>query len=72
LRWKKKLVVRCGNEKALRTWICALATDSPRPFPGKSAMKPEAAGIDRLRKDVAKLGIGADMVVGQKTRCVLV
>jgi len=27
LRWKKKLVVRYGNEKALRFWLCALATD---------------------------------------------
>ena len=57
LRWKKKLVVRYGNEKALRVWVCALATDLAQAFPGKGAMKPEAAEIDRSKNEAPKLRI---------------
>ena len=39
----------------LRSWTRELAVDPQQAFPGKGVMKPAAAELDCLRKDVAKL-----------------
>ena len=43
------------HETRLRAWMRELTADSQQAFPGKGVMKPEQAGIERLRKEVAKL-----------------
>ena len=50
------------HENVLRKWIRELAVDPQQAFPGKGAMKPEQAEIDRLRKEVAKLKMERDIL----------
>ena len=50
------------HENVLRKWIRELAVDPQQAFPGKGAMKPEQAEIDRLRKEVAKLRMERDIL----------
>ena len=39
----------------LRKWAKEFGADSTQAFPGHGQMKPEQLGIDRLRREVAKL-----------------
>lgn len=48
------------HETRLRAWMRELATDPQQAFPGRGVMKPDAAEIDRLRKEVAKLKMERD------------
>lgn len=43
------------HQTVLRSWIRELAVDPQQAFPGKGVMKPEAAELERLRKEVVKL-----------------
>jgi transposase len=38
------------------------AADPQQAFPGKGAMKPEAAEIERLKREVAKLKMERDIL----------
>ena len=50
------------HETRLRAWIRELSEDPQHAFPGKGVMKPEAAEIERLRKEVAKLKMERDIL----------
>jgi transposase len=50
------------HETRLRAWMRELATDPQQAFPGRGVMKPDAAEIDRLRKEVAKLKLERDIL----------
>jgi transposase len=50
------------HESRLRAWIREFAADPQQAFPGKGVMKPEAAELDRLRKEVAKLKMERDIL----------
>lgn len=50
------------HQTVLRSWIRELAADPQQAFPGKGVMKPEAAEIERLRKEVAKLKMERDIL----------
>jgi transposase len=50
------------HENVLRKWIREAEADPQEAFPGKGAMKPEQAEIDRLRKEVAKLKMERDIL----------
>ena len=50
------------HENVLRKWIRELAADPRQAFPGKGVMKPEAAEIERLKKEVAKLRMERDIL----------
>ena len=50
------------HENVLRKWVRELAGDSQNAFPGKGVMKPEAAEIERLKKEVAKLRMERDIL----------
>lgn len=43
------------HQNVLRKWVREAAADPQQAFPGKGAMKPEQAEIERLKKEVAKL-----------------
>lgn len=50
------------HENVLRKWVRELAADPQQAFPGKGVMKPEAAEIDRLKKEVTKLRMERDIL----------
>ena len=50
------------HENVLRKWVRELAGDAQHAFPGKGVMKPEAAEIERLKKEVAKLRMERDIL----------
>lgn len=50
------------HENVLRKWVRELAGDPRHAFPGKGVMKPEAAEIERLKKEVAKLRMERDIL----------
>jgi transposase len=50
------------HENVLRKWIREFAADPRQAFPGKGVMKPEAAEVERLRKEVAKLKTERDIL----------
>jgi transposase len=50
------------HENVLRKWVRELAGDPQHAFPGKGVMKPEAAEIERLKKEVAKLRMERDIL----------
>lgn len=50
------------HETRLRAWVRELAADPQQAFPGKGVMKPEAAEVERLRKEVAKLKMERDIL----------
>lgn len=50
------------HENMLRKWMRELGADPQHAFPGKGVMKPEAAEIERLKKEVAKLRMERDIL----------
>lgn len=46
----------------LRHWVKAFAEDPAQAFPGHGQMKPEAAEIARLRREVTKLKAERDIL----------
>ena len=50
------------HESRLRAWMREFAADPQQAFPGKGVMKPEAAELERLRKEVAKLKMERDIL----------
>ena len=50
------------HENVLRKWVRDLSMDPQHAFPGHGQMKPEEQGIDRLRKEVAKLKAERDIL----------
>jgi transposase len=50
------------HENVLRKWMREQAADAQQAFPGKGAMKPEAAEIERLKREVAKLKMERDIL----------
>ncbi len=50
------------HETRLRAWMRELAADPKEAFPGKGVMKPEAAEIERLKREVAKLKMERDIL----------
>lgn len=50
------------HENVLRKWLRELVADPQQAFPGKGVMKPEAAEIERLKKEVAKLRMERDIL----------
>lgn len=50
------------HENVLRKWVREAAADPQHAFPGLGQMKPEQAEIDRLKKEVAKLKMGRDIL----------
>lgn len=49
-------------ENVLRKWVREATADPQHAFPGLGQMKPEQAEIDRLKKEVAKLKMGRDIL----------
>lgn len=50
------------HENVLRKWLREQAEDPQQAFPGKGVMKPEAAEIERLKREVAKLKMERDIL----------
>lgn len=50
------------HENVLRKWMREQASDPQQAFPGKGVMKPEAAEIERLKREVAKLKMERDIL----------
>lgn len=50
------------HENVLRKWLRELAADPQQAFPGKGVMKSEAAEIERLKKENAKLRMERDIL----------
>ena len=50
------------HENVLRKWVKAQRADPLQAFPGHGQMKPEAAELDRLRKEVQKLRTERDIL----------
>ena len=50
------------HENVLRKWVKEQRPDPQQAFPGHGQMKPEAAGLDRLRKEVQKLRTERDIL----------
>ena len=50
------------HESRLRAWIREFAQDPQQAFPGPGVMRREAAELDRLRKEVAKLKMERDIL----------
>ena len=50
------------GENILRRWIKELTADPGQAFPGQGQVKPEQQEIDRLRREVAKLKVGRDIL----------
>lgn len=62
------------HENVLRKWTRVQAADPQQAFPGKGVMKPEAAEIERLKREVAKLKMERDILkmprpTSPRTRC---
>ncbi len=50
------------HENVLRKWMREVAADAQQAFPGQGVMKPEAAEIERLKKENAKLRMERDIL----------
>jgi transposase len=50
------------HENTLRAWLKEFAADPQHSFPGHGQMKPEAAEIARLRREVTKLKAERDIL----------
>lgn len=50
------------HENVLRKWVKEQRLDPQQAFPGHGQMKPEAAELDRLRKEVQKLRTERDIL----------
>ena len=50
------------HENTLRAWLKDFAADPQHSFPGHGQMKPEAAEIARLKREVAKLKAERDIL----------
>jgi transposase len=50
------------HETMIRAWVKEFGEDPQQAFPGKGVMKPEQAEIERLKKEVAKLKMGRDIL----------
>lgn len=50
------------HENVLRKWVREQRSDPQQAFPGHGQMKPEAAELDRLRKEVQKLRTERDIL----------
>lgn len=50
------------HENVLRKWVKEQRSDPQQAFPGHGQMKPEAAELDRLRKEVQKLRTERDIL----------
>ena len=50
------------HENVLRKWVSAQRDDPQHAFPGHGQLKPEAAQLDRLRKEVQKLRAERDIL----------
>lgn len=50
------------HENVLRKWVKEQRSDPQQAFPGHGQMKPEAAELERLRKEVQKLRIERDIL----------
>ena len=46
----------------LRKWVADFEADPAQAFPGQGQMKPEAAEIERLRREVTKLKAERDIL----------
>ena len=50
------------HENTLRAWLKEFEADPQHSFPGHGQMKPEAAEIARLKREVAKLKAERDIL----------
>jgi len=50
------------HENVLRKWMREQVSDPQHSFPGHGQMKPEAAEIERLRREVTKLKAERDIL----------
>jgi len=50
------------HQNTLRQWIREFAEDPEHSFPGHGQMKPEAAELDRLRREVVRLKAERDIL----------
>lgn len=50
------------HANTLRSWVKEYAADPAQSFPGHGQMKPEAAEIERLRREVIKLKAERDIL----------
>ena len=50
------------HENALGKWVREFGADPKQAFPGHGQVKPEQLGIDRLRREVAKLKAERDIL----------
>src|SRR6266566_990756 len=50
------------HANSLRTWVREFAADPQHSFPGHGQMKPEAAEIAQLKREVAKLKAERDIL----------
>ena len=50
------------HQTVLRSWVKAFGADPEHAFPGHGQMKPEAADIARLKREVTKLKAERDIL----------
>ena len=50
------------HPNSLRDWVKEFAADPEQSFPGHGQMKPEAAELERLRREVIKLKAERDIL----------
>ena len=50
------------HQTVLRSWVKAFGADPEQAFPGHGQMKPEAAEIARLKREVTKLKAERDIL----------
>ena len=50
------------HQNTLRAWLKEFEADPPHSFPGHGQMKPEAAEIARLKREVIKLKAERDIL----------
>lgn len=50
------------HENVLRKWVREQSANPQQAFPGNGRMNPEQLGIDRLRKEIAKLKAERDIL----------
>jgi transposase len=50
------------GQGVLRRWVKEFSTDPGQAFPGQGQMKPEAAEIERLRREIVKLKAERDIL----------
>jgi transposase len=50
------------HQNTLREWVREFAADPQQAFPGHGQMKPEAAELERLRREVLRLKAERDIL----------